>query len=142
MCEFSHENSKLITLKKKDAILGLRFFKLMDDGTLKSLYVEFEFKSKTSKGPIPDMNGDLGFYSYNYNYNNYNNYNYNDYNYYNYNYNNNVGAVIKSYEKVITHSHGQRAERIEIISFLTLKDHKNKNFLKNFNKSIFLFFDS
>lgn len=150
MCEFSHTDSKQVKLLKKDAILGSRFFIYnYEDNTLKSLHRDFQYKSKITKGDIPDLNGDLGIYSYNnynYNYNYYyynnnknnyyNNYNYNyNYKYYYYNYYY-VSAVVRSYSNVILHNTGQRAEKIEIISFLSLKDHEDKKFLKDFNSKV------
>jgi hypothetical protein len=148
MCEFSHVDSKLVTIKKKDALPSHRFFNFTD-GKLKSLHREFEFTKNKMKTKLPNMNGSLGFYSYNYYNNNYSNYysynysynyynnNYSNYYSYNYSYNYYIAALCKVHDKVIIHTDkGYRSNRIEIVSFLSLKDHKDKNFLNYFNEQV------
>jgi len=162
MCEFSHEGSKLVQLKKSDALVGYRFWKLaFGEQTLKSLNQNFLYNRATVKSPKkPEIGDSLGFYNYNYNYNynNYNNYNYynnnnyNYYNYYNYNYYNNynyhnynynyyynyyiiMGTTIL-YGQTVTHRDGNRSERMQIKAFFSLKDHENKKFLTHFNERI------
>ena len=150
MCEFSHKDSVLIDISEDEALLGNRFWKLKRGGLLTSLYQNFVYASNKVSGPIPDLEGDLGFYSCNYNnYNNYNNYhNNNNYSYYSYNYNYNnyyydnyysyyiVVGITKSFGKVVKHDLGYRAEKIKIIALFTLKNHCDKNFLESFNSLV------
>jgi hypothetical protein len=157
MCEFSHKDSVLKNIAYKDAILGSRFWIYnWKENELKSLNRDFYFEKKKVTGNKPNLNGDLGLYSYNYNYYyysyyNYNNYNYsynnyNNYYYYynNYDYNNNynnynnykIAGIIRSYGPTVVHKLGQRSQKIEIVSFLTLKDHTNKEFLNHFNEKV------
>src|SRR3990167_11523248 len=146
MCEFSHENSVLVDISEDEALLGNRFWKLERGGLLTSLCQNFVYATNKVSGPIPDLEGDLGFYSYNNNYyDNYNNYynnyysyyndNYYDNYYYNYNYHNYyiVVGITKSFGKVVKHDLGYRAEKIKIIALFTLKNHCDKNFLESFN---------
>src|SRR3990167_797942 len=129
MCEFSHKDSVLIDISEDEALLGNRFWKLKRGGLLTSLYQNFVYASNKVSGPIPDLEGDLGFY--NYNYNNYNYYyNYNYYSYYI------VVGITKSFGKVVKHDLGYRAEKIKIIALFTLKNHCDKNFLESFNSLV------
>jgi len=142
MCEFSHEGSKLVQLKKSDALVGYRFWKLaFGEQTLKSLNQNFLYNRATVKSPKkPEIGDSLGFYNYNYNYN-YNYYNNNNYYYHNYNYYNNnnyyiiMGTTIL-YGQTVTHRDGNRSERMQIKAFFSLKDHENKKFLTHFNERI------
>lgn len=176
MCEFSHKYSKLVTLTESKALNGHRFWYWdFRKDILTSMYQKdiegnpFEYKEKLTISHIPDLNGDLGLYSYNNyinnnsynNYNNYNNYNYyynynnsyNNYIYYNnyinynnsynnynnnYNYYNNyiILGLVKNFGKLVRHTHGQRAQKMLITAFLTLKDHKDKKFLEHFNSEV------
>src|SRR3990172_241668 len=130
MCEFSHKDSVLIDISEDEALLGNRFWKLKRGGLLTSLYQNFVYASNKVSGPIPDLEGDLGFYSCNYNnYNNYNNYHNNNYYYI-------VVGITKSFSKVVKHDLGYRAEKIKIIALFTLKNHCDKNFLESFNSLV------
>lgn len=143
MCEFSHEGSRIELVT--EPILAKRFFKLVKSNKLLSLNRKYIFDDKHKQTDPPKLDEDLGFYAYNnnyyHNYNNYYYYNNNNYNnnYYNYDYYDYyiVKGLVKLSGQVVIHGYdGYRAEEIEIVALLSLKDNENKDFLTHFNDKV------